>query len=854
MYSKNFILNQITRIIGKVSLGLIFGLVFQGISFGQVVNDECQNATIITLEPDEQFVCVEGTTLNASADIVPSSVCGLSSFPTVWYFIQTSTLTNGINIQLRGDPGSAPLVRLFTAQPDCNSLVPVFINDAQSYCLTGFKGHIEILSGQLPDIDNFYIAVTMLDPTYSHFELCANALYDASECLRKTELEIYRSPDKSPDDPYYAGEMIDLCFNILKWSPAGNGCQWLQGVVPVFGDAWSNNSFEANGQPKYAYINGLPFGQHGNGLYDATWDWFSDVDYHRFNYALQLGYWNQDDRKDLCSRTFDPECIDVGGMIEDCCGPCWDGAEKNILPPGWFCYSSGDDCPLIGPPISHDFGDGNSCTSEMGPWSFCFSLEIGNENTCLLDQSDDGTRLAMFIFSDWEVGSYGNNFGVNCFSDRGVAYHFPFICPKGPDSKKLIDINICNGDTLVFSPLDSVQGANVLYWLFANDVDIPHLGYLLPTDKIIKINSLDSNIVYSPPPVHFYGYSNAQDASVIMDVRFHYFPEITADFSLMVAENLVTFTGELSIPGDHKWIFGDGDSSKIDNPVHIYKKPGIYEVGHILITDCGNDTVFHSVLILPIAPIASFNIEKNELCVRDTLSAISFPGWNVEHYTWLFGGQEIANIDTNVLLWPMLLPGNFDLGLIVTNGAGADTLIYTDTIHVKDVPIAHFTFGIFDLLTEFHYDGTPADSLIWIFEGDSVLNGTDVAMQFEEPGDYSIYLLAYNDCGTDTFDFILHLEPVGITELNELNSFKVFPNPASDIIHLEYPSGSYPLFLEIYGSDGQRIKRFQSLDETLPSVISLSDLVAIPGSLFYFVLKDHQDSVVRSLIFQPIVH
>lgn len=183
-------------------------------------------------------------------------------------------------------------------------------------------------------------------------------------------------------------------MNVNSYTAAGNGCQWFQGLIPVFGNGWDPSSFDGQGMPQNASLNGDVFDPLADGLYGTeVWGWFGDVDYHYNNAFFQIGDFDGNGTVDMCNILYDPDCPNLGGITGGCCGPCWGAPIGDILPPGWFGYGINGTCPQPGPPIRVDWGDGNTCGGGMGPWNFCFDLVVRDYPDCLEDESTMNLEL-----------------------------------------------------------------------------------------------------------------------------------------------------------------------------------------------------------------------------------------------------------------------------------------------------------------------------------------------------------------------------------------------------------------------------------------------------------------------------
>lgn len=134
-----------------------------------------------------------------------------------------------------------------------------------------------------------------------------------------------------------------------------------------------------------------------------------------------------------------------------------------------------------------------------------------------------------------------------------------------------------------------------------------------------------------------------------------------------------------------QWNFGDGNSSSLANPSHIFSSAGQYTVS-LIIGDGfgGNDT---SVQVLdvydnPQAAISSaldtvYLPQSNPLVFNST-------GSNAQTWAWDFGNGDTATFQNPSTTYS--IPGTYTVRLIVTNGICSDTA-YQDIVVLKTTAI-----------------------------------------------------------------------------------------------------------------------------------------------------------------------
>lgn len=422
-------------------------------------NDDCETATVINgVGSDQPFVCVQGCNLFADPETFANS-CGIQNFPTVWFQVNTDGAASLMNIQVTSSDVQAPTITLFHALNGCNQLQPVGMTSSGLPCVIGSNGTATALGTPVGASEVYYIAVSSLNSVGGEFQLCVNTISVASACVTNSRIDIVgREFGSDLNGPFFPGERVQICMRVLSYTSAGNGCQWFQGVAPIFGNGWDPSSFDGNGMPIGATLNGGEFNPTTNGLYGATWAWFtdpSDVAYHHTNPFYYVGDLDGNGSLDMCSNLYDPQCP-MGNVIGGCCGPCWDNPGAQ-LPGGWFAYNIQGNCGILGYP-NVDYGDGQCCGCTMGPWNFCFELTTRSYPNCLQDETTNDLTLGFFTFADGETGSWTGGASV-CALDQPIFVTNPMCCTELEEDEEILE-PICSGQQFVYS----IDEPGVTFW------------------------------------------------------------------------------------------------------------------------------------------------------------------------------------------------------------------------------------------------------------------------------------------------------------------------------------------------------------------------------------------------------
>ena len=590
------------------------------------MNDLCTEAEVIpNVMSDEAFVCVPGCNLFADPELF-NNACEIGTFSTVWYQVQTDGNASLMNIQVTSADFDAPTVTLFQQLSDCDNLVQVPLTASNLPCVTGSNGEAEAFGSDVGANSIYYIAVSSLNNVGGDFELCVNTISMASNCVTSRDIEITARSSGGPlEGPFFPGETVSICMNVNSYTAATNGCQWFQGMIPVFGNGWDPSSFDGSGQPLNATVNGNAIGVAGNGLYGAsTWDWFTDADYHYNNAFFQIGDFDGNGTVDMCNILYDPDCPNLGGIMGGCCGPCWGAPPGDYLPGGWFAYGINGSCSTPGPPVSVDWGDGNTCGAGMGPWAFCFDLNVRDYPDCLTDPSTMNLMLGFFTTADGETGSWTGSASV-CALDQPAFVTLPMCCSELMEAEEMLD-PICSNQQFVYA----IDEPDVDYWEWTVD-PTPVTGATpgsggpgtVIINTLVNAGTDVETVLYT-----FLGFAGGACPVFQKEVSIDVYPEIrvTLDPQVMCSTPLTPYTITPDVTGgsgnyEYQWA-PNGESTPsitVANPVNgttyhvtVTDEIGCYGTAMMTIT------VYTTFPVDILAPITEQCLQDGPLAIEAT--------------------------------------------------------------------------------------------------------------------------------------------------------------------------------------------------------------------------------------------
>jgi PKD repeat protein len=223
-----------------------------------------------------------------------------------------------------------------------------------------------------------------------------------------------------------------------------------------------------------------------------------------------------------------------------------------------------------------------------------------------------------------------------------------------------------------------------------------------------------------------------------------------ADFTSNITGLLVDFTNQSTSATTFAWDFGDGNTSNLLNPSHLYANAGTFTVTLTASSDCGSDQTTATVTVVD-APFAKINNSTAEGCASHTIVFDATESRGLGTVEWDFPGGTPS---TSTELMPTVVydnPGTFDVTLTVTNNQGTDTETISDLVIIKMLPTASFTSDINELTVTFDNTSSASTSFDWDFgDGSNSANQSPIHT-YAVSGTYVVNLDVTNDCGTARF-------------------------------------------------------------------------------------------------------
>jgi PKD repeat protein len=263
-------------------------------------------------------------------------------------------------------------------------------------------------------------------------------------------------------------------------------------------------------------------------------------------------------------------------------------------------------------------------------------------------------------------------------------------------------------------------------------------------------------------------------------------PEPLAAFTVQPAGGLVfNFVNSSQNATNYQWNFGDGNSSAAANPSHTYATPGVYTVLLTASNACGSAT-FTIPVIAGQTPTAVFAQSATEGCAP---MLVQFSDESSGFYTsrqWSFpgGNPAVSDLATPSVIYTA--PGIYNVTLSLDGPLGASSITRTAAVQAYAFPQPAFTFSVQGLTVTFTNNSVNASSYSWLLGDGNSSQAVSPVHTYGAPGVYTVTLNAERPFCASATSATVNLLAVATTASGGPEGFRLFPNPVSETLYLEW--------------------------------------------------------------------
>jgi PKD repeat protein len=184
------------------------------------------------------------------------------------------------------------------------------------------------------------------------------------------------------------------------------------------------------------------------------------------------------------------------------------------------------------------------------------------------------------------------------------------------------------------------------------------------------------------------------------------------------------------------------------------------------------------------ARLGNFNGGNLLICPGETVELAGPGGWN--DYLWSNSSESVIIEVGNA--------GAYAVTVFDDNGCGTPSINYSVTVAAQAMPNINQNGNTLSA-------GVGASSYQWFLNGVAIEGANQITLEITEEGTYSVTATNAIGCQATSADYTAML--VGINEAIA-GAWKLFPNPASDVLYLEVSDADITQF-EMYSSDGRLV-------------------------------------------------
>jgi len=201
------------------------------------------------------------------------------------------------------------------------------------------------------------------------------------------------------------------------------------------------------------------------------------------------------------------------------------------------------------------------------------------------------------------------------------------------------------------------------------------------------------------------------------------------------------------------WDFGDGNTSNVFEPQHVYNSEGKYYVQLTATSQAGCVSSYTDTALVKYVPVVNFDGPFSGCPPVDAIftNRTDLMGTNFT-YLWEFGDGSTSNLSDSVIYHTYPKVGSYTVKLTVTTNGCSDELERINYVTVHPVPQAHFTAepsmtDIHNARIHFTDLSIGADLWFWDFGDSTQANEQHPVHLYTDTGTFMVWLRVENIYG-----------------------------------------------------------------------------------------------------------
>ncbi len=258
--------------------------------------------------------------------------------------------------------------------------------------------------------------------------------------------------------------------------------------------------------------------------------------------------------------------------------------------------------------------------------------------------------------------------------------------------------------------------------------------------------------------------------SITKNVLIKESPNLNFSFTDACAEHAIYFNDIIGLQPwetilSYDWQFGDGNSSAIANPTHIFDTAGMYNTAFTVLTSSGCKVSIVKPIDVGGVPMVDFVYGNNCIFNLTQFTDNSFvTNDSITYWHWNFNGLGTAAIPNPSFLFPDT--GNFIISLRINTSHNCSDSISLP-VKIVAAPDARFSFspeyGVPPLPVTLNNNSIGGNTYLWSFgdtESSTLINPVHT---YQNQGIFKVMLNAYNTIGcSDTISARVYVLPTSV--------------------------------------------------------------------------------------------
>jgi PKD repeat protein len=389
----------------------------------------------------------------------------------------------------------------------------------------------------------------------------------------------------------------------------------------------------------------------------------------------------------------------------------------------------------------------------------------------------------------------------------------------------------------------------------------------------------DGDTSYAMSPTHNYTASGFYNVSLYMfdttsycwgtytdSIVINISPKCAAGFLYSANQDTITFQNTSTSFTSISYDFGDGNSSNLENPTHIYGQSGTYVVCQTVTNQGHCSDVFCDTIQVVVDCASGFTYSQSGDTVQIQNTATNF-----NRLVYYFGDGDSSTLENPIHFYQN--SGTYLIQQIIYNDSTncSDTSSQSITITISSSCVAKYLIAIDTTVTGTLFlvnesSNVPSHQYLWDFGDGTTSTGRTPTHQYSENKAYKICLTVsdinmnctstYCDSvGLDSSGNILKSGGfkikvlnggfIGIQEQAQLDDLKIYPNPTFDFIQIDFNSFVNNMTYSIIGIDGS-LKG----EGVFNSIRNKVDLQQLEKGMYFLRISNGKEFITRKIIKQ----